>query len=133
MTFFDRDNSGKRGQEKVGLGRRGEELARMYLENKGYAFVERNFERIDGEIDLVMQDGNILVFVEVRTRFGDDAVTPEESYGYAKIARLIELAEIYQYIRNYYGSCRIDAVCVSIRQDGILERIDHYENIGFMP
>lgn len=114
------------------LGKRGEDLASAFLEKKGYTLIERNFRRLDGEIDLIMKDKNTLVFVEVRTRFGEDGGEPEETIGKAKIAQLTDMAELYQFIKNYYGRARIDAVCVHIRSDGMLERIAHYENIGFM-
>ncbi|MDD3661986.1 MAG: YraN family protein [Candidatus Dojkabacteria bacterium] len=121
-----------RGKSGLPLGTRGESLARSFLERKGFTFVERNFERSCGEIDLIMKDRDVLVFVEVRTRFGDGTTTPEDSIGKGKINQLIEMAELYQYLTHYYGPARIDAVCVQIRDDGRLDRIDHYENISYL-
>ena len=55
-------------QKKI-LGKKGEDIALNYLTEKGYELVARNyrFSRY-GELDLVMKDGNYLVFIEVRTK-----------------------------------------------------------------
>ncbi|MBN6185848.1 YraN family protein [Aneurinibacillus sp. BA2021] len=63
-------------------GAEGEALARAYLEEKGYVWECSNFRVRTGEIDLVMRDGNWLVFIEVKTRtstrygHGSEAITP---------------------------------------------------------
>ena len=49
-------------------GRSGEELALLYLQNKGYALLEQNFRFQRCEIDLILRDGETLVFVEVKQR-----------------------------------------------------------------
>ncbi|WP_299142403.1 YraN family protein [uncultured Dialister sp.] len=54
--------------EKTSFGREGEALARQYLENKGYRFLDANFRTSHSEIDLIMDDGDVLVFVEVKSR-----------------------------------------------------------------
>lgn len=54
--------------EKTSFGREGEALARSYLENKGYRFLSANFRTAHSEIDLIMDDGGVLVFVEVKSR-----------------------------------------------------------------
>jgi putative endonuclease len=41
------------------FGREGENLAKVYLEKKGYKFLDRNFKRIHGEVDLIMMDGDV--------------------------------------------------------------------------
>ena len=64
------------------FGRAGETAAEKYLEEKGYHFLARNFKRTHGEIDLIMEDGETLVFIEVKSRtnrrYGEpkEAVTP---------------------------------------------------------
>ena len=49
------------------FGRDGETAAEKYLEGKGYHFLTRNFKRTHGEIDLIMEDGETLVFIEVKS------------------------------------------------------------------
>ena len=50
------------------FGRMGEDRACLYLEEKGMVLVTRNFRCKHGEIDLIMKDGSVFVFVEVKTR-----------------------------------------------------------------
>lgn len=68
--------------QTTAIGRSGEDIARQYLEAKGMRFREKNYKRRHGEVDLIMDDGKWLVFVEVKTRrslaYGmpAEAVTP---------------------------------------------------------
>jgi putative endonuclease len=61
------------GQQANILGEKGEELAAAHLSEQGYRVLERNYSYLMGEIDIIAMDGDILVFVEVKTRsFADD-------------------------------------------------------------
>lgn len=73
-------------------GRRGEELAARYLAERGLRLIARNFRGQRGEIDLVMQDGACMVFVEVRLRGRTDYGSGAESITPAKQQRLIATA-----------------------------------------
>ena len=55
------------------LGRRGEYLARLYLEEKGMEFIRANYRAKKGEIDLIMRENDELVFLEVKTRTVESA------------------------------------------------------------
>ena len=55
------------------LGEKGEYLARLYLEQKGFLFIRANFATKDGEIDLIMQENDEIVFLEVKTRTEESA------------------------------------------------------------
>jgi putative endonuclease len=62
------------------LGKRGENLACRFLRKNGYKILYRNFRgRTGGEIDVVCRDGDTLVFVEVKTRTGEDFGRPFEA------------------------------------------------------
>lgn len=63
-----------------------EEASERYLQQQGLQAIERNFNRRGGEIDLVMRDGETLVFVEVRFRKSDRFGTPAESITASKNA-----------------------------------------------
>lgn len=59
-------------KDKVGslpFGRWGEDIAAEYLEKKGFRILDRHFQFLHTEIDLVARDGQYLVFIEVKTRF----------------------------------------------------------------
>lgn len=95
-----------------------EEFARAHLEGVGLRLLARNFTCRLGELDLVMQEGDVLVFVEVRYRrnpardgFGGGV----ESVGAAKRMRLVRAAGMYlaAHPRLANRPCRFDVVAVS--------------------
>jgi putative endonuclease len=95
-------------------GRDAETLACDYLRARGLALVERNYRSRFGEIDLIMDDRDCLIFVEVRyrrqARFGSGA----ESVDQRKQARLIACAR--HYLMRHPGAaqrpCRFDVVAI---------------------
>src|SRR3989344_5204570 len=110
------------------IGKEGEELARKYLENKGYSIVVQNYRTKRAEIDIIAKHKNTLIFVEVRTKHHEQYGSPEETIDYKKRMRLQRNAAAYIHRTKYRGPYRIDAVCMIIGGNG-LERISHYENI----
>ena len=110
------------------LGAFGERLAAAHLEAKGYRIRARNFRCREGEIDIVAQDGETLVFVEVRTRRGDAMGGPAESVTARKEARLVTAATAYvQTLPEPPADQRIDVVAVQLSPGGRLLSIDHME------
>lgn len=103
-------------------GREAEDAACAYLTRQGFKLLERNFRSPWGEIDLVMQDGDGLVFVEVRYRARSDFGAPAETVDRAKQARLRATAEHYlQQVRGASRkACRFDIVAISGDPDGDL-------------
>jgi putative endonuclease len=77
------------------LGRRGEDLALEFLQDLGYRLVERNWRATSGEIDLVMREGDEVVFVEVKTRFGEGAGRAEDAVSRSKVRKLLNTCEWY--------------------------------------
>jgi len=116
------------GDDRQGLGRRGEDLAAQHLAAQGYEIVVRNWRCEHGELDLVARDGDCLALVEVRARRGRALGTPEESITPAKQAKLIDLAWAYVQENDWQGGWRIDVVAVELDRRGRLLRVDHYEN-----
>lgn len=101
------------------LGRQGESLALQYLTEKGYRFVARNFRRTHGEIDLIMEDGNILVFIEVKSRTNRRYGEPREAVTPFKQKHIRYTAQSFLYSHRIHGrSIRFDVVEVMIRPDG---------------
>ena len=110
------------------LGAFGERLAAAHLEAKGYRIRARNYRCREGEIDIVAQDGQTLVFVEVRTRRGDALGGPAESVTAVKQSRLVTAATAYvQALADPPPDQRIDVVAVQLSPDGRLLAIDHIE------
>jgi putative endonuclease len=118
------------GRSRVGLGRRGEEIAARALARRGYRIVARNWHCPAGEVDIVAQDGQVWAFVEVRTRRGTRFGTPEESITAAKQARMVDVA--LSYLAEYeIGDVdwRLDLVAVELDPTGRLVRVDVLENV----
>jgi putative endonuclease len=110
-----------------GLGDFGEAAARAHLLRAGYAILACNWRCRSGEIDLVAQQGDQLVFVEVRTRRLGGPISPEESITPSKRRRLIDLAAAYMAEAEITDAtpCRIDLVAVVIDRSGRIARLDH--------
>ncbi len=94
---------------KNNQGLEAESIAATFLQNQGLTLVQRNFHCKFGELDLIMKDGNTLVFVEVRLRsnhqFGDAAmsITPQ------KQRKLILTAQHFLQLHGE-SACRFDAI-----------------------
>jgi len=107
-------------------GAAAEDLALQYLQQHGLVLRQRNYRSRFGEIDLIMNDGATLVFVEVKARSGtgfggsSHAITP------AKIGKLTATAEQYLAGLRPTPPCRFDAVLV---QGKAPVQIDWLKNI----
>jgi len=109
------------------LGAFGERVAAAHLEAKGYRILARNFRCREGEIDIVAEDGDSLVFVEVRTRRGDAFGSPAESVTEAKERRLLTVARAYlQQHNDVPPNQRIDVVAIKLSR-GRLLAVEHIE------
>lgn len=93
-----------------------ERIAEAFLIRRGLSLVTRNYRCRFGEIDLVMQQGETLVFVEVRLRRnqkGNDFGGPAASITPTKQARLIAAAQHYLAGMKHLPLCRFDAVLLN--------------------
>lgn len=93
-------------------GQRGEDAALAYLLRQGLALVARNFRCRRGEIDLIMQDGDTLVFVEVRSRAPGRHGGAAASVTPRKQARLLAAAESYLQGLRQPPACRFDVIAI---------------------
>jgi len=95
-------------------GAKAEETARIYLEQQGLRLVERNYRCRQGEIDLIMQDGETLAFVEVRYRKNTGFGSPAESVTPSKQRRIITTATHYLQSKNdrKMPPCRFDMLAI---------------------
>jgi putative endonuclease len=96
-------------------GAQAEDLACAHLERAGLRLLTRNYRCPQGEVDLVMDDRDTLVFVEVRYRRSDAFGTPAETVDRRKQARLQAAAGHYLLTHNADRACRFDVVAVSGR------------------
>lgn len=89
-----------------------EQRACKELEEAGLQLLARNFTTRYGELDLVMRDGDTIVFVEVRQRIGSGFGGAAASITAAKQARLVRTAELWLAAHRQYAqrACRFDVV-----------------------
>ena len=93
-------------------GRAAEDQALAFLLQQGLSIVQRNFRCRRGEIDLIMREGAVLVFVEVRQRSSQLFGGAAASVGLRKQARLWHTAAVYLQRLKPTPACRFDAVCI---------------------
>lgn len=97
------------------IGQSFEDKAKAFLEGQGLTCVARNFLCKVGELDLIMLDQAMLVFVEVRFRSSKNFGGSEASVSYGKQQRLIRAAAFY--LKKTYGTrppmCRFDVVAIN--------------------
>lgn len=112
------------------LGRRGEDYARRRLEREGWQFVIANWYCPSGELDLVMWDREVLVFVEVKTRRGEGAGRAEESISAKKANRLLQTGEWFLSEHPEAGDpiWRVDLVAITVDQKKSVVRFSHVKN-----
>lgn len=110
------------------LGDAGERYAARLLEGRGHRILARQWRCAAGELDLVTLDGDELVFVEVRTRRGDIAGTPEDSLDARKAARLLALGEHFLAAHPAHERrvWRIDLVAIVLDRAGRVVRATHH-------
>jgi len=98
---------------KRSKGNIGENLACQFLKKQGYKIIERNFYSRVGEIDIIAQDDDTLVFVEVKTRWSKRFGTAAESVTPWKLKSIIKTAQYYKLLHpELPESLRIDVVAV---------------------
>ena len=111
------------------VGKLGEKAARKFLKKRGYRIRETGFRCPRGEIDIIAQQKDYLVFVEVRTKTSLDFGTPEESLTQSKKKKLIASALTYTNThQNLPSLWRIDVVAIELDDKGQTRRIELIEN-----
>lgn len=131
------------------VGKIGEKLAREFLEKQGYKILEQNYKTKYAEIDLVCvkpeeislkkmfgsakknenKESSKLIFVEVRTKVGEQFGTPEDTLDKRKLWKVLQNAKFYSGFTGWQGPERIDAICIVLHADFSVNRLTHHENI----
>lgn len=116
--------------QKQRTGKKGEELAVNFLEKKGFLILETNWRFSRAEVDIIAQDGEELVFIEVKTRTSKNISPPEASVTRKKRAFLVEAAGAYMEQINYDWEIRFDIITVLLWSDQQFE-ITHFQDAFF--
>ncbi len=105
--------------EHIELGKKGEKIAVSFLKKRKYKIVERNYRCPFGEIDIVAKEGDVLVFVEVKTRRSQDFGLPKDSIVKHKMKRMYRAALCYMNEKRIWNKqARFDVISIVIRKDG---------------
>ncbi len=94
------------------LGKKGEELAKKMLIDKGYSIIETNWRYDKDEIDIIAKDGDELVIIEVKTRSTDFFGYPEDAVNSKKEFFLIRATESYLLEKDIDIDTRFDIVAI---------------------
>lgn len=112
--------------DNIKRGKTGENLAKDYLIRNGYRIIETNFKNKIGEIDIIALYGNILVFVEVKSRTSLNYGYPYEAVNYKKQQKIINTSMAYIKYKNITNTqLRYDIIEVYLTRDF---KINHIEN-----
>lgn len=109
----------RQGDRNRNLGRKGEEAAARYLEQRGYEVLERNWTCFAGEADIIARDEEWLVFVEVKTRRNTDKGFPSDAVDARKREKYERIA--LAYAAEYSGTevpVRFDVVSIVVIGNG---------------
>ena len=94
-------------------GKRSEIIASDYLKEKGYKILEVNYKNKIGEIDIIAQDRDYIVFVEVKARLSQKFGHPLDAIYERKHQKIHAVASLYLVQKRKYGKpCRFDAISI---------------------
>lgn len=117
--------------QKQNTGKLGEDIAAKYLENKSYKIVARNYRKKWGEIDIVAQQSDELVFIEVKTQRGGFEWRPEENITQHKKHQLSRIINTYLKENKIpeNQNWRIDVLAIELDFKTQNARVEHIKNI----
>jgi putative endonuclease len=111
------------------LGRWGEGRAAHFLERRGWTVLARNYRFGRREVDLVVRRGDVVAFVEVKTRAGRGFGTPQEAITALKRREIEAVATDFLFRYRLEGvSVRFDAVAIEVDRGLRVVRVEHVED-----
>ena len=119
--------------QKRELGNLGEKLACKFLKNNDYSILEVNYQKRIGEIDVIARSGDIIHFIEVKTRTkasSDKYGLPQEAVNFHKKKKLIRTAIFYlaEHRHSDDTNWQIDVIAIIVDEDRNKAKINHIEN-----
>ncbi|MEI3541999.1 MAG: YraN family protein [Acutalibacteraceae bacterium] len=111
------------------IGKKGENLAISYIENKGYKIIIRNYHSKFGEIDIIAKKEKYIVFIEVKTRNTSTKLSAFEAVDKFKQKKIIKTAMIYLIENNVTLQPRFDVIAILFdKKICKIKEINHIEN-----
>ena len=116
------------GPEHIRTGVWGEELAAAYLREKGYIILERDWHSVHRDIDIIAQDGDTIVFVEVKTRRNRDFGDPLQAINHEKRHHLLMAMNHYIKYRKIDNPYRFDIITIVGEMGSTQPEITHLDD-----
>lgn len=110
----------------MNIGKQGEEIAKNYLLSKKFSIIKQNYHSRYGEIDIICEDKNYIVFVEVKSKFYLSYSNLSERVDFIKQQKFLKTVEIYLSENISDKQPRIDVIEVIIFENK--NKINHIEN-----
>ena len=118
--------------ENKSVGDFGETSACTYLKHRGYKILERNYRNRGGEIDIIVEKGSYVVFVEVKTRNSEDFGAPSEAVNAVKQQKIANTAMAYIMQHRPDNDFRFDVIEVMYKKSVFggfkTVKVNHIEN-----
>lgn len=108
------------------MGSKGESMVARFLKDNGYVIVARNYQCRFGEIDIIAENSELIIFVEVKTRKEKSAVPIEEAVDLKKQKRMIITAEDFLVKTPTNKQPRFDVALVTIKRNNELNRDSYF-------
>jgi putative endonuclease len=110
-------------------GKFGEMLAQNFFEQAGYTILEINWRFSRWEVDIIAHKNEVLHFIEVKTRRGNNYGHPEDSVGNKKVKNLINAAEQFLYLHPQWQRIQFDVLAITLVKDEAVPRYFLLEDI----
>lgn len=112
----------------IELGKDGEDFALKYLLKKKYRILTQRYRFMRGELDIIAEKNNEIIFIEVKTRRNLKFGSPEEAVTATKQKQIRRIAQGYLTQHNILDTaCRFDVISVLIYKNGKF-RLEHIKN-----
>ncbi|WP_272150754.1 YraN family protein [Tenacibaculum aiptasiae] len=108
------------------LGKKGEELAIAYLQEKGYVILEKNYRFQKAEIDIIAKKAEVLIVVEVKTRSTSYFGSPQDFISSKKVKLLVAAADNYINEKDLNVELRFDVIALIKEKEKF--KMEHLEN-----
>ena len=116
-------------RSRLNIAKIGESYAVRHLKARGYKILAQNYRAIRGEIDLVAQEGDCIVFVEVKTRRSLKFGTPQAAVTAQKQRQISKVALAYIQTHNRLNApCRFDVIAIHLSPQLELLKLEQIEN-----
>lgn len=112
------------------IGNYGENLALDYLKRNNYDVIYRNFRTRNGEIDIICKlKGDLIIFIEVKSRYSYNFGFPSEAVTYFKQKQIINMSKYFLFKHKLFNyNCRFDVIEIYFNKDNDLYNINHIKD-----